>query len=168
MAQISVSDFPDQAYAGKVHVSGQFPTSTITRLASEAIPFGRAVSALSTTDLTSGNQSCELPNVAADANTPLCLGVAIADVSMEDVSSVGTWSDEDAVAILKTGQIWVEVDTAVAALDEDVCIGIATASGGEGSFDNTASATYIANTSMKWVAYVLIGSTHLGLVQVDL
>jgi hypothetical protein len=152
-----------------VHTGGQFPNSIISRLASEDIGYGIAVGALATTDLTMGDQQCELPNVAADANAPLCLGIAIADTSREATAAgAATWVDGDSVSIMKTGQIWVEVETVVASLADSVCIGIATASGGEGSFDNTASATYIACTGMKWIAAETVGSTYWGLIQVDL
>jgi hypothetical protein len=162
MAQASVSA-PQVQFAGKVETGGPFPNTIISRIGSEAIGFGIAACALAVDDLTHGGQSCELPNVTADVNAPLLLGIAIADTSKEEVAGVGTWSHEDSVSILKNGQIWVESAQAITSLAEPVCI-----ENDSGAFDMAVAGNFIACTSMKWIAYELVGSTHYGLVQVDL
>jgi hypothetical protein len=142
-----------------VHTGGQFPNSIISRIAEEDIGFGIAVSPGAAADLTAGEQSCELTAVT-DLEK---LGITIADTSKE-AAAAGTaqWNHEESVSILKQGQIWVDCGAAITTLVTPVYVHNTT-----GAVTPTAT-TATECTGMKWIAYETDGTTHFGLVQVDL
>jgi hypothetical protein len=173
MSQTSVADQPVRAYEGKVHVSGEYPTSYLSRLASGAVYFGKAVVPYDDAELALGEQRAKLPAAAADV--PRLLGVAIADVTKEPVASTyGGYADKDSVTIMRKGQIWVVSVDQVTDLDAGVYIrhanGAAPPAGTLGSFRATVDVDYtlFAGEGLKWLAAETIGSVYFGLLEVNL
>lgn len=171
MSQTAVADQPVQAYEGKVHVSGEYPTTYISRLASGAIYFGKAVVPYADTELTVGTQRAKLPAAAADI--PRTLGIAIADVSREPIASTyGGYADKDSVTIMRKGLIWVVSADVVDDLDKGVYIrhanGAAAPADTFGSFRATTDADYTLFAGLTWKAAVTIGSVYYGLAEVNL
>ncbi len=129
-------------YEGKVQ-SGPNTTQIISRLASALIYFGKLVCPLGTNDLAVGGagegQSCKLPASAADALLAAQGGgIAIADPSIERLresgggansAPYGAYPDEDSVSIMRKGQIWVVVETALLDLSLPVFVRVATPGG---------------------------------------
>jgi len=187
MSQTSVENEPVQAYEGKVQHGGQFPTTTISRLATELTFFGKAVSPI-LADVDMGGagdlaQQCQLPTSLAEINA--MLGVAIADPSVERLrdpaalgvpnsAPFGAYSDEAAVPIMRKGRIWVVVDTKLASLDDGVFIRFQNAGGTPpteslGSFDTVNSADHEpAPAGFSWVGASTQGATEFALLEINL
>lgn len=180
MSQATVNDEPGQAYAGKVHLSGQFPSSALSRLASELIYFGKLVSPLSTGDLTVGDQSVKLPTSAADILLAAQGGgISQADPSVERTKTAGVldnfgaFLDESSLPVMRKGQIWVEVEAEVTDLSAGVFVRFQNAGtipeAALGSLTPTNTADHEpAPEGMVWVGAVTVGSQNFGLLSVNL
>jgi hypothetical protein len=179
MAQTAVNDEPTQAYEGKLYDRAG---RSISRLASELIYFGKAVSLLAVTDLAVGGasegQSVKLPAAAADITSDLLEGVAVADPSLERLSvagvpaNYGAYTDESAVRVLRNGRIWVVTTAEII----DVTVGVYVrwqVPGGTppteslGSFAGAASANHalVPTTRAKWRGAATIGGVFFGLLE---
>lgn len=184
MSQIAVDDEPVQAYEGKVHVGGQFPTTNISRVANELIFFGKYVVPLSTGELTVGDQSVQLPVSAAD----ILLaqqggGIAIADISVErtrltggaaNSAPFGAYIAETMLPVMRKGQIWVVVETELLDLSLGVFVRFQNAGGSPpaaslGSFTPVNTADHEpAAEGLAWLAAVTIGAVDFALLSVNL
>ena len=175
MVQTAVNADFDQAYEGKVHVSGAYPTTYISRLAAATVYFGKAVVANSQTNLVLGEQEVKLPAAAGDV--PLLLGVSAADVT-KSPSSTGyaAYDADESVTVMRKGLIWVVSADAITNLGTNgVWVrhanGAAVQTASLGSFRATTNADYTewsATQDVKWIAYKLIGSVHYGLLEINL
>lgn len=176
MSQTAVVDFPVIAYEGKLQEGGQYPTTRISKFASEIIYFGKAVSPLAVSDIEIGNQSVE----QVDATGAIIDGVAVADTTLERLSDAGVaaaygaYSDESSVNILRKGRIWVVSTDAVDDLSKGVFVRFQNAGGTPptealGSFRATADAdSYEWTGGVKWVAGATIGGVEFGLLEINL
>ena len=181
MSQTAVNDEPAQAYEGKVDVSGQYPSTRVSRSADGLVYFGKYVVPLSDTELTVGAQSVKLPTTAAEvllaANGG---GIAVADPSMErlmlnDVPApYGAYPDESMVQVLRKGRIWVVMEVAITALSNGIFVRVATPGGSPpaaslGSFTITNTANHEpVPDGFKWLASASIGGVDYGLLSVNL
>lgn len=94
MSQTSVADQPVRAYEGKVHVSGDFPTTIESLLASEIVYFGKAVSIYADNEVALGNQRCKLPTSGDEGPAskncdPETYALTDGDTFVLDVDNVG-------------------------------------------------------------------------------
>lgn len=183
MSQTSVNDEPVQAYEGKEHVSHAYPSTKISRLASELIYFGKAVCREAVTDVTVGDQQCRAPAAATDiTDKGALLGVAVADPSLERLNDAsgnpapyGAYQDEGSVQIMKKGQIWVVTTALIADLSTGVYVRWDNAGGSPpaealGSFANVASAEHalVPDDGAQWIGAVAIGGVNFGLLELNL
>ncbi len=186
MSQASVSDEPVQTYEGKVDVSGQYPTNYISRIASESIYFGKAVSPVGTDELevggaSGGPQEVKMPSSAAlIALITQGGGVAIADPSKERLKNNGVYVDygvylhEDSVTVMRKGRIWVVVEAELTDLSSGVYIrfqnaGATPPAASLGSFTPTNTADHSeAPAGFAWLGAATIGSVNFGLLELNL
>ncbi len=187
MSQTAVDDEPVQAYEGKVQVSGSFPTTNISRIASVLIYFGKLVTPLSGTELAvggAGPQEVKLPTSAAEIlRAENGGGIAIADPSIERLrvsgggansAPYGAYPAEDSLAVMRKGQIWVVVETALASLDDAVLVRFQNPGGSPpaaqlGSFTTAAGADFAAAPAgLAWLGSALIGGVDFALLSVNL
>lgn len=183
--QTAVNNEPVQAYEGKVHVSGQFPSSVISRLASELLYFGKLVVPYATTELEVGNQRVKKPTSAAEVDLVVAGGgVAIADPSVErlrdpaspaDPAPFGAFSAESSVPVMRKGLIWVVTETAIASLANLVYARFQNAGGSPpaaqlGSFTSAAGADFqaLSTSYFAWQGSASIGGVDYGLLAVNL
>lgn len=183
--QTAVNNEPVQAYEGKVHVSGQFPTSVVSRLASELLYFGKLVVPYAVTELEVGSQRVKAPTLAAEVDlAPAGGGVAIADPSVErlrdpsspaDPAPFGAYVAEASVPVMRKGLIWVVVETAIASLANGVYARFQNAGGTPpaaqlGSFTSAAGADFQALNAahFAWQGSAAIGGVDYGLLAVNL
>ena len=183
MAQTALKSEPDQAYEGKVQDRADRVES---RLASELIYFGKAVSLLAVTDLAVGGaaggpQSVKLPAAAADI-TGLFEGVAIADPSIERLDDAtgqpapyGAYPDEASVSVLRRGRVWVVTKTLIADITVGVYVRFQKAGGSPpvdqlGSFEAVAGAdVQVIAAGAKWRgATTDSAGAFLGLLELNL
>jgi hypothetical protein len=187
MSQTAVNAEPGQAYEGKVHVSGSFPTSFVSRIANELIYFGKLVVPLTTGELAVGGaaggpQSVKLPTTAADVLlAKQGGGIAIADPSIERLSvngvaaAYGAYPAEDALSVMRKGQIWVVVETALLDLSLPVFVRVATPGGTPpaaslGSFSpvDTGADFEPAPEGLAWLGAAAVGAVNFALLSVNL
>lgn len=182
MSQTAVNDEPVQAYEGKEHVSGQFPSTKISRLASELIYFGKAVSRQAVGDVTVGDQQCKLPAAAADITAKgAFLGVAVADPSLPRLTlndlpaPYGAYVNEGSVQVLKKGQIWVVTTALITDLSNGVYVRFQNPGGTApteslGSFADANSADHdlVPDDGAQWKGAVAIGGVNFGLLELNL
>lgn len=186
--QTAVNDEPVQAYEGKVQYSGQFPTSIISKAASELIYFGKLVVPYADTELAvggAGPQRVKAPTSTAEVDlTPMGGGIAIADPSVErlrdpsspaDPAPFGAFVAESMVPVMRKGLIWVVVETAITALSNGVYARFQNAGGSPpaaqlGSFTSAAGADFhqLATSSFAWQGSAAIGGVNFGLLAVNL
>ena len=181
MAQIAVNDEPDQAYEGKLYDRAG---RSETRLASELIYFGKAVSLLAVTDLEVGGasegQSVKRPASAADI-TGLFEGVAVADTSLERLddatgqpANYGAYVDESAVRVLRQGRVWVVTKTLIADITVGVYVRFQNAGPTPpvdqlGSFEAVAGVdVQVIAAGAKWRGATTIGGVFHGLLELNL
>jgi hypothetical protein len=181
MSQTAVNDEPAQAYEGKLDVSGQFPSTRISRAASELIYFGKLVVPIADDDLAVGDQSVQLPTSAAEIlSAKGGGGVAVADPSQERLlvsgvpAAYGAYPDESMVQVLRKGRIWVVTETAIAGFTDGVYVrfqdaGVTPPTEQLGSFTGTNEAdTEPAPEGFAWVGSASIGGIDFGLLSVNL
>jgi hypothetical protein len=173
MAQTAVNAEPTEAYEGKVENSVMWPTTVQSFLTETLIYFGKFVALKDATQLTKGDQLIKLPAAATDVTGPLGMGVAIADVTKEPVSdSYGGYVDNDAVAVMKKGWIWVVSEDPVDSLAKAVFVrwqnaGVSPPAASLGSFAATTSADRAQlPANYKWAAATTIGSVNYGLLEI--
>lgn len=185
MSQTVVNDEPVQAYAGKLQYGNNFPTTTIGRLASELIFFGKLVitadADLAVGGAAGGPQTVALPTTAAEvllaANAG---GISKADPSVERTSTAGVldnfgaYVENTTVDVVRKGQIWVQTEVAVTALSDGVFVRVATPGtipiASLGSFTPTNTANHEpAPAGMVWAAAAVgEGGILLGLLTINL
>lgn len=185
--QDTVANEPSQVYEGKVQ-SGPNTTQIFSRLASALIFFGKLVCPLADDDLAVGGagegQSCKPPASIADALLAKHGGgIAIADPSLErlrvsggDANSApyGAYLDEASVSIMRKGQIWVVVETALLDLSLPVFVRIANAGGSPpvealGSFSPVNGGDLEpAPDGLAWLGSALEGGIDYALLDVNL
>lgn len=186
--QTSVANEPVQAYEGKVHVSGQFPTSVISKIASELLYFGKLAVPYSATELAvggAGPQRVKAPTTAAEVDLVAAGGgVLIADPSVErtrnpaspaDPAPYGCYVAESSAPIMRKGLIWVVVSTAIASLANGVYVRWQNAGGTPptdqlGSFDSVTSGDVqlLSAAHFAWQGSASIGGVDFGLLAVNL
>lgn len=181
MAQTVVNDEPSQAYEGKLYDRAGRSES---RLASELLYFGKAVSLLAVTDLEVGGagegQSVKAPAAAADV-TGLFEGVAVADPSIERLddatgqpANYGAYPDESTVRVLRKGRVWVVTKTLIADITVGVYVRFQNAGGTPpvdqlGSFEAVAGAdVQVIAAGAKWRGATTIGGAFFGLLELNL
>lgn len=182
MSQTVVNDEPGQAYEGKLHIESG--SHSVSRLASELLYFGKAMSLVGTGEVevggaSGGPQAVQLPAAAADITT-LLEGVAVADPSLERLSLAGVpapygaYPDENAVRVLRRGLIWVVIPAALTDITVGVYIrwqipGGTAPTDSLGSFEIATTANnQIVAAGMAWRGGALVGSTNFGLLEVNL
>ena len=179
MSQTVVNDEPAEVYEGKVLYSGQYPTTIVSRFASELIYFGKGVSLLTDAELTVGDQSVKLPALADDV-TALFEGVAIADPSIERLSLAGVpapyggYPDEAMVSVMRKGLIWVVVEAAITDIKQAVYLrwdnaGTAPADA-LGSFETASDANnqVVPSSVAQWRGATAVGAIDFGLLELNL
>ena len=188
--QTSVNDMPVQAYEGKVHVSGQFPTSVISKAASELIYFGKLVVPYATTELAVGGaeggpQRVKLPTTAAEVDSVINGGgVAIADPSIERLRNpanpaqpapFGAYPAEDMAGVMRRGLIWVVSEAEITDLTAGVFVRWQNAGGTPpaaslGSFAPATSADrqQLSADLFSWQGAATINSVYYGLLSVNM
>lgn len=173
MSQTSVSDVPAQAFEGMVRDIAMVK-DTISRLANEAatpfIPFGKAVVKL-TGD---ADNQCSLPAATADV-TDRMLGIAVADVGIEEDSSIawGHYKAGLAVPVLSKGRIWVIAEDQVTDISLPVFVRFTDPGGSAplaslGSFRTDAdTADAVEQPACRWRT-TTAGAGELAVVEINL
>lgn len=108
MPQLSYTNAPEAAYEGQMADSGA--KDIISKTADTDISFGLFVS------LGSGDNNCKLPAASGDVGGTT-FGVTIRAASREPNGDVG-YLENDTVAILNKGRVWMRVEDAVTAGDD--------------------------------------------------
>jgi hypothetical protein len=187
-----VNDEPVQAYEGKVQDSVSFPTSIISKLASELIYFGKLVTPYDDAELavggaSGGPQRVKAPTSAAEITR--CLkggGIAIADPSVERMRNpaapgtpnsapFGAFASGDMLPVMRKGRIWVVVETELTDLDSDVYVRFQNPGGSPpaaqlGSFTQSAGADFdlAPSGAFAFQGAATIGGVHFALMAVNL
>ncbi len=190
MSQTAVNDEPVQAYPGKVQYGIKFPTTNVSRIASELIYFGKLVitpgTDLAVGGAAGGPQSCQLPTSAAEVLLATQAGgVAIADPSIERLrdpnnlgvansAPYGAYPQEDALPVMRRGQVWVQTEAALADLSDGVFVRVANSGtipeASLGSFTPTNTADHEpAPDGFAWAGSAVgEGGIFLGLLDINL
>lgn len=171
----------DEAYEGKVHVAGIHASY----FAATQLFFGKAVVANDPTVTARASQKVKSPITTELAGMSAVGGVVMADTSVERLAGTtgipneaafGAYSANQMVNVMRQGQIWVVVDTALASTSGAVFIRIDVAGGTPptealGSFDtvDTGAEHEPAVAGMRFIAAaVSADGTDLALLDINL
>lgn len=140
MSQIAINDAPARAYEGMQNNRAE---RTVSGIASELIYFGKAVSVVKNTNLSSMT-----PPIKGYTSGEVLLGIAPADPSVErlasaagviDQAAAGAFSAATSVPVVRRGQVWVKSADAINDITKSVFVKNADTAGTAASVTDTTT-----------------------------